>query len=111
MALRDHTLGHLSGWALWAALAVVLFLKSTFEEHWMHEKHPAYAAYRLRSKRIFSLVVLMTPLFKCCLAKLIENASLHGANATAFVEDTPQRLTLRITDADPLTGSKVAAAG
>ena len=96
---------------MWAALAVVLFLKSTFEEHWMHEKHPAYAAYRLRSKRIFSLVVLMTPLFKCCLAKLIENASLHGANATAFVEDTPQRLTLRITDADPLTGSKVAAAG
>ena len=53
----------------------------------------------------------MTPLFKCCLAKLIENASFHGANATAFVEDTPQRLTLRITDADPLTGSKVAAVG
>jgi protein-S-isoprenylcysteine O-methyltransferase Ste14 len=43
--------GHLSGWAMWSALAVVLFLKSTFEERWMREKHPAYAAYRLRSKR------------------------------------------------------------
>ena len=45
------TSGHLSGWAMWSALAVVLFLKSTFEERWMREKHPAYAAYRLRSKR------------------------------------------------------------
>ena len=45
------TSGHLSGWALWSALAIVLFLKSTFEERWMCEKHPAYAAYRLRSKR------------------------------------------------------------
>jgi protein-S-isoprenylcysteine O-methyltransferase Ste14 len=45
------TSGHLSGWAMWSALAVVLFLKSTFEERWMREKHPAYAAYRLQSKR------------------------------------------------------------
>lgn len=47
------TTGHSSGWAMWSALAVVLFLKSTFEERWMQEKHPAYAAYRLRSKRFF----------------------------------------------------------
>ena len=40
-----------SGWALWTALAVVLFLKSTFEERWIGEKYSAYAAYRLRSKR------------------------------------------------------------
>jgi len=45
------TSGRLSGWVMWSALAVVLFLKSTFEERWMREKHPAYAAYRLRSKR------------------------------------------------------------
>lgn len=45
------TAGHLSAWAMWSALAVVLFLKSTFEERWMREKHPAYAAYRLRSRR------------------------------------------------------------
>lgn len=45
------TSGHLSGWAIWSVLAVVLFLKSTSEERWMREKHPAYAAYRLRSKR------------------------------------------------------------
>ena len=51
------TSGHLSAWGLWAALAVVLLLKSTFEERWMREKHPAYAAYCLRSKRFLPWLI------------------------------------------------------
>lgn len=38
-------------WAAWAALVVVLFLKSWLEERWMHEQHPHYGAYMQRSKR------------------------------------------------------------
>lgn len=41
----------LVGWATWLTLAAVLFVKSTLEERWMHEKHGGYAAYRLSSKR------------------------------------------------------------
>lgn len=39
------------GWLAWFALAVVLFLKSTLEEHWLCGHYPGYAAYRLVSKR------------------------------------------------------------
>jgi protein-S-isoprenylcysteine O-methyltransferase Ste14 len=41
----------LIGWAAWSALAIVLFVKSTFEERWMREKHPEYADYTRQSKR------------------------------------------------------------
>lgn len=41
----------LAAWLAWSALAVVLFLKSTLEEHWLCEHYPGYAAYRLVSKR------------------------------------------------------------
>jgi len=44
--------GLLIGWVAWSALAIVLFKKSRLEERWMCEKHPGYAAYMLRSKRI-----------------------------------------------------------
>jgi len=40
-----------TGWATWSALAMVLLLKSTLEEHWLREHYPDYAAYRLVSKR------------------------------------------------------------
>lgn len=40
-----------TGWLAWSALAVVLLLKSTFEERWLCEHYPDYAAYRLVSKR------------------------------------------------------------
>lgn len=41
----------LAAWLAWSALAVVLFLKSTLEEHWLCAHYPGYAAYRLVSKR------------------------------------------------------------
>jgi protein-S-isoprenylcysteine O-methyltransferase Ste14 len=41
----------LAAWLAWSALAVVLLLKSTLEEHWLCERYPGYAAYRLVSKR------------------------------------------------------------
>lgn len=34
-----------------AALAVVLWAKSSLEERWMAERHPGYAAYRARTRR------------------------------------------------------------
>ncbi|HEY3046137.1 MAG TPA: methyltransferase [Polaromonas sp.] len=39
------------GWGTWSMLAIVLFMKSTLEEHGMRKQHPGYAAYTLRSKR------------------------------------------------------------
>ena len=39
------------GWGTWSVLAIVLFMKSTLEEHLMRKQHPEYAAYTLRSKR------------------------------------------------------------
>ena len=41
----------LAGWLMGAALALVLLLKSSLEERWMHEQHPGYAAYGQQSKR------------------------------------------------------------
>jgi protein-S-isoprenylcysteine O-methyltransferase Ste14 len=38
-------------WLTWSALAIVLLLKSTLEEHWLREQYPGYAAYCLVSKR------------------------------------------------------------
>jgi protein-S-isoprenylcysteine O-methyltransferase Ste14 len=39
-------------WLAWAVLVGVLWAKSTLEERWMAEQHPAYAAYRQRSRRL-----------------------------------------------------------
>jgi protein-S-isoprenylcysteine O-methyltransferase Ste14 len=44
------------GWAVWACLALVLFVKSTFEERWMREQHPAYSDYAAASKRFVPLI-------------------------------------------------------
>jgi protein-S-isoprenylcysteine O-methyltransferase Ste14 len=44
------------GWAVWACLALVLFVKSTFEERWMREQHPAYSDYVAQSKRFVPLI-------------------------------------------------------
>ena len=44
------------GWGVWACLALVLLLKSTFEERWMREQHPAYADYATVSKRFVPLI-------------------------------------------------------
>ncbi len=41
----------LAGWASWAALAIVLLLKSSLEEDWLQQRHPGYAAYMQHSKR------------------------------------------------------------
>jgi protein-S-isoprenylcysteine O-methyltransferase Ste14 len=39
------------GWGAWSMLAIVLFMKSSLEEHGMRKQHPGYAAYTLESKR------------------------------------------------------------
>jgi protein-S-isoprenylcysteine O-methyltransferase Ste14 len=44
------------GWTVWACLALVVFVKSTFEERWMREQHPAYGDYAARSKRFVPLI-------------------------------------------------------
>jgi protein-S-isoprenylcysteine O-methyltransferase Ste14 len=44
------------GWAVWACLALVLYVKSTFEERWMREQHPAYRDYATQSKRFVPLI-------------------------------------------------------
>jgi protein-S-isoprenylcysteine O-methyltransferase Ste14 len=44
------------GWTVWAGLALVLFVKSTFEERWMREQHPAYRDYATQSKRFVPLI-------------------------------------------------------
>ena len=44
------------GWPVWACLALVLFVKSTFEERWMREQHPAYGDYVAQSKRFVPLI-------------------------------------------------------
>ena len=41
----------LPGWLAWGTLALVLLLKSSFEERWMREQHPGYGAYVQTSKR------------------------------------------------------------
>jgi protein-S-isoprenylcysteine O-methyltransferase Ste14 len=45
-----------AGWTVWAGLALVLFVKSTFEERWMREQHPAYGDYAAHSKRFVPLI-------------------------------------------------------
>lgn len=45
------TSGNFLGWGAWSLLAIVLFMKSSLEEHGMRKQHPGYAAYTLRSKR------------------------------------------------------------
>ena len=44
------------GWAIWAVLGLVLFVKSTLEERWMREQHLAYDAYARESKRFLPLI-------------------------------------------------------
>jgi protein-S-isoprenylcysteine O-methyltransferase Ste14 len=44
------------GWAVWLCLALVLWVKSRFEEQWMQELHPGYRAYMLHSKRFIPLI-------------------------------------------------------
>ena len=46
----------LLGWTVWAALAIVLLVKSTLEERWMKEMHPEYSAYIRQSKRFIPWV-------------------------------------------------------
>ena len=41
----------IQGWLGWFALALVLVLKSAFEERWMREQHPGYGAYARQTKR------------------------------------------------------------
>lgn len=41
----------LLGWTAWSALAMVLLVKSIFEERWMREVHPGYSSYCRESKR------------------------------------------------------------
>lgn len=36
--------GSVSAWSAWAALAVVLLVKSRLEERWLRQVHPGYAA-------------------------------------------------------------------
>jgi protein-S-isoprenylcysteine O-methyltransferase Ste14 len=38
-------------WLVWWMLTLVLWVKSQFEERWMLETHPGYAAYRLQTRR------------------------------------------------------------
>jgi protein-S-isoprenylcysteine O-methyltransferase Ste14 len=44
------------GWTVWTCLAIVLFVKSTFEECWMREKYPLYGDYAAQSKRFVPLI-------------------------------------------------------
>jgi protein-S-isoprenylcysteine O-methyltransferase Ste14 len=44
------------GWSVWACLALVLLVKSTFEERWMREQHPRYSDYAAVSKRFVPLI-------------------------------------------------------
>ena len=44
------------GWTIWTCLAFVLLVKSTFEERWMREQHPAYGDYVTQSKRFIPLI-------------------------------------------------------
>jgi len=39
-------------WLVWAALAVVLFVKLTMEERWLRQKYASYDAYKMVSKRL-----------------------------------------------------------
>ncbi len=43
----------------------------------------------------------VAPLLKRCLVNLIDNAILYGGNATVRIEDSAQRLTLRVLDSGP----------
>ena len=38
-------------WLFFGALVAVLFTKAAYEERWMLEAHPGYAAYRKRTRR------------------------------------------------------------
>lgn len=46
-----------TGWAIWLCLALVLWVKSLFEERWMQEQHPLYAGYMLHSKRFIPWIL------------------------------------------------------
>jgi protein-S-isoprenylcysteine O-methyltransferase Ste14 len=46
----------LAAWLTWICLAGVLWIKSQFEEQWMQEQHPGYAAYMQNSKRFIPLI-------------------------------------------------------
>jgi protein-S-isoprenylcysteine O-methyltransferase Ste14 len=46
-----HTAGSDAAWLAWYMLTLVLWVKSQFEERWMLEQHPGYAAYRLQTRR------------------------------------------------------------
>jgi len=39
-------------WLVWAALAVILFVKLTLEERWLRERYASYDAYTSGSKRL-----------------------------------------------------------
>lgn len=43
--------GHALAWLALCALAAVLVVKAVFEERWMVQAHPGYAAYRQRTRR------------------------------------------------------------
>ncbi len=43
--------GTVNAWLFWLALAGVLFAKSSLEEQWLRDHHPAYAVYCRQCKR------------------------------------------------------------
>ena len=49
--------GSAAAWATAAALVAVLAIKAHFEERWMLQWHPGYAAYRRRTRRFLPFVV------------------------------------------------------
>jgi len=51
------TAGSPGAWLAAAALAAVLAAKAHFEERWMLQRHPAYAAYRKRTRRFLPLIL------------------------------------------------------
>ena len=48
--------GSSSGWVIWSALAIVLFVKSILKERWMREQRPGYRTYIRESKRFLPWV-------------------------------------------------------
>ncbi len=50
-AAMAAAISSVNAWLLWILLAGALLSKALLEERWMTQKHPAYAAYRARTRR------------------------------------------------------------
>jgi protein-S-isoprenylcysteine O-methyltransferase Ste14 len=46
-----------TAWLLWCLLLAVLLFKAHLEERWMTQKHPAYGAYRARTRRFVPYLI------------------------------------------------------